>query len=298
MNTPRISVVLPLYNGVDFVDETIRSVLLQDRDDFELLIIDDGSNDGSDVLARSWAERHPGTIFYLTHPDRKNHGLSATRNRGISQARGELVAFIDADDVWIEGKLDYQVDIMDRYPEIACVAGAAEYWSSWNGGTDVVKSAGSDLDAVTPRGQAVRTIYPLGNAQAPCPSALMVRADVLAQIGGFEESFTHAMQLYEDQAFLMKLYLDHAIYFSSRCHLRYRQHDASIVSHVKGAGQYLAVRNQFLGWFARYLRAHGDVPISIWAALFRARWRPYYRPILAALRRYKRALLPTRPSLG
>ncbi len=267
MSSPRVSVIVPLYNGAPFIDETIGSVLGQTFGDLELIIVDDGSHDGGDAIAWDWERRHPDIIRVLTHPDRANRGAAASRNVGIAAAHGPLIAFIDADDVWPPNKLAEQVATFDRYPELGAVAGAALYWSSWEGGEDKMVVAGHRTDAVLPAVETLLRIYPLGRAQAPCPSAIMVRREPLVAIGGFEAAFTGPLQLYEDQAFLTKLYLGYPMYFDSRCQLKYRQHAASCVARTTSDGKYGVVRGHYLFWLARYLLQRRVLTPAVWRSL-------------------------------
>ncbi|KQT35292.1 hypothetical protein ASG29_04120 [Sphingomonas sp. Leaf412] len=269
---PRVSVVVPLYNGARFIAETIESVLAQTFDDLELVIVDDGSGDGGDDIARTWARAHPDTVRVIAHPGRANRGAAASRNVGIAAARGALIAFIDADDTWPREKLAQQVALFDVHPALGMVAGAALYWSSWEGGDDRLVRAGHRRDVVIPPGEAMLSTYPLGRAQAPCPSAVMVRREALAATGGFEAAFTGPLQLYEDQAFLTKLYLDYPVYFDSRCQLNYRQHDASCVAQTVGDGKYLPVRRYYLVWLTGYLRRRRLWSPALWRAVAKARF--------------------------
>ena len=273
MTKPAVSVILPIYNGERFIDETIASIVAQSFTDWELIVVNDGSTDNGPALIQAWVDKHPGRIRLAAHTDNDNHGLSATRNRGIELSSADLVAFIDADDVWPPKKLARQLALFEKHPEIGMAASAAEYWYSWAGGEDTIVEAGHRRDAVVPPGEASVHVYPLGQAQAPCPSALMVRRAVLDDVGGFEAHFTGDRQLYEDQAFLAKVYLAHAVYFDSRCQLRYRQHPDSIMASTIRDGKYEAVRKYFLDWFASYLkRSQARVP-GLRMALMRARLR-------------------------
>src|SRR5918997_1425231 len=116
-----VSTILPFLNAEKFIEEAIESVFAQTYDDWELLLIDDGSTDGSTRIALQYAERHRGRVRYLEHPEHQNRGVSASRNLGISHARGEYVAFLDADDVWLEHKLEQQVAILSSHPEAGMV---------------------------------------------------------------------------------------------------------------------------------------------------------------------------------
>jgi glycosyltransferase involved in cell wall biosynthesis len=279
MSSPRVSVITIFLNGEAYLREAIDSVLAQDYADFELIMVDDGSSDGSTEIARDYAARHPERCFYAEHPGHANRGMSASRNAGIAVARGEFVAFVDADDVWTPEKLREQVAILEEHPEVGMVAGAARYWWSWQKGTDEVVPAGHLLDQPVPPRSASTQVYPLGEAQAPCPSVLMVRRDVLQRVGGFEASYTGPLQMYEDQAFLSKIYLESHVWFSSRCWLLYRQHVESCVSENIRLGNYDRIRRHFLDWFEAYLSRCGGSHPEVWKALRRAQF-PYRHPLL------------------
>ena len=275
---PRVSVILIFYNGEEFLAEAIESVLAQHCGDFELLLVDDGSTDGSTAIARRYAEHEPARIRCLEHPGHSNRGMSATRNLGLREARGDLIAFIDADDRWRPNKLGEQLDIFDQHPEIDALCGTVNYWRSWDGGRDELVPTGHVRNRAIPPPEASICLYPLGRANAPCPSDLMVRRSVAVALGGFEESFTGPLQMYEDQAFLAKLYLEYTIYFADACWLDYRRHDRSCVSEVTRDGHYQEVRRHFLEWFEAYLlqspsRDHPDVRAALSRALL-----PYRHP--------------------
>ena len=158
---PRVSVITIFYNGERFLAEAIESVLAQSYQDFELILVDDGSNDGSTRIAKAFADRHE-QVRYLEHPRHRNRGMSASRNLGIGSARGDLIAFIDADDRWRPSKLEEQVKLLDRFPEVDLVCGSANYWSSWEGGQDRIVRTGHVQDRPVPPGETTLAVYPLG----------------------------------------------------------------------------------------------------------------------------------------
>jgi glycosyltransferase involved in cell wall biosynthesis len=287
---PRVSVISIFFNAADYFAEAIESVLAQDFCDFELLLVDDGSTDGSSDIAEQYTRREPSRIRYLRHPDRANRGMSAARNLGLAQARGELIAFIDADDRWRPSKLRDQIGIFDRHPEIDAVCGTVNYWRSWEGGRDTLVPTGHVRNRPIIPPEAGVALYPLGRAAAPCPSDLTLRRSAALGVGGFEEEFTG---FYEDQAFLAKFYLQHTIYFADACWLDYRRHDASCISEVSRQGGYDAVRRRFLEWFDRYLREHpGREHNEVRAALDRALLQYRHPPLRLAskvLRKLSRA---------
>src|SRR5438128_12540181 len=97
---PLVSAIIIFLNAEQFIQEAIESVFAQTYDNWELLLVDDGSTDGSTAIARSYLERHPRRVRYLEHSEHANRGMSASRNIGSRYARGEYIAFLDADDVW------------------------------------------------------------------------------------------------------------------------------------------------------------------------------------------------------
>ena len=108
--TPKVSVIIPTYNRLPMLKEAVDSVLAQDFEDFELIIADDGSNDGTADEIKEYG----GRVRFLQHSE--NKGVSATRNRGILNARGKYIAFLDSDDLWVRGKLKIQVAFLDENP--------------------------------------------------------------------------------------------------------------------------------------------------------------------------------------
>ena len=163
------------------------------------------------------------------------------------------------------------------------VCGAPQYWVSWGGHqgdrSDRIVPTGGLQDQVSHPPSLLRRLYPLGSGVSPCPSDLMLRRDVLLQIRGFEEQFVGPYQLYEDQAFLAKVYLAAPVYISSATWLLYRRHAESCVARVHREGKYHAVRRYFLAWLDRYLKDRDVADIAIWDALEQAR-RPYRYPTL------------------
>jgi len=113
---PLVSVVIPVFNGERFLREAVESVLIQQYSPVEIIVVDDGSTDGTANVARSL----PETVRYLYQT---NQGPAAARNRGIEQAQGSLIAFADADDLWPAGKLELQLPYLIRDPAVDIVLG-------------------------------------------------------------------------------------------------------------------------------------------------------------------------------
>ena len=269
---PLVSVITIFFNAERFLDEAICSVLDQTYKNFELILVDDGSTDGGPAIARRYAGSHQN-VRCVGHPSGANRGMSASRNKGLNEATGALVAFIDADDIWLPQKLAEQVAIMLAHPRVAMLCGCVRYWRSWQGGIDVDIPTGHVQDRLVEPPDASLALYPLGENAAPCPSDMMLRREAVAAVGGFEEHFTGPRQMYEDQGFLAKLYLAYPVYFASRVWLLYRQHEESCVSSVMASGRYREVRTYFLAWFEQYCLRLSPSPGDVTVAVRRALWR-------------------------
>ena len=299
---PLVSIIVGFFNAERFIQETIESVITQIYTNWELLLIDDGSTDGSTVIAHRFSERFPEKIRYLEHDGHRNHGVCVSRNLGIRKAKGDYIAILDADDVWFPHKLERQVAILNSHPEAGMVFGSSEYWTSWAGRkpgvrSDSVPDLGLAADTLYSSPSLLTLCYPLGRAMAPCPSDLLLPREILEATGGFEEEFTGIYQLYEDQAFLAKIYLTTSVFVSSECWNRYRLHPNSCCHVVMESGKESSVRLFFLNWLKEYLSRNKVNDIEIEKALNRA-FLPYRHPILYsiiispqnAVRRFKKLL--------
>ena len=109
---PRVSVIMPFLDSARFIAESVESVRAQTYQAWELLLCDDGSSDASTEIARRFAAADPERIRWAEHEGHANRGASAARNLGLSLARGDYVAFLDADDVWLPRKLEEQVALL------------------------------------------------------------------------------------------------------------------------------------------------------------------------------------------
>lgn len=257
----RVSIVCPFWNSAPFLAETIESVLPQSYPSWELLLVDDGSVDGSRTIAKDYVERHPGRIRLLEHEHRANRGTSASRNLAIAHAAGELLALIDSDDVWLPGKLEQQVTHLDRYPDAVMAFGAAERWYQWPGNDNgdqpdfLVESAlpGHSADAVIPPPELLKA-YLRDESKTPCTCTVVVRMSAVRASGGFVDEFAG---LYDDQVFYARLCATEPVYLSSDCFARYRQHASSCCGTARNNGTELIYRQRFHKWLRRYLAQAG-----------------------------------------
>lgn len=123
MNQPRVSCIVPVYNGDRYLAEALDSVLGQTYAPYEVIVVDDGSTDGTGRVLETYGDR-------VRVESQANHGVAAARNRGLELARGELISFQDSDDVWHLEKLERQVARFDARPELEmCTAFAQNFWA-------------------------------------------------------------------------------------------------------------------------------------------------------------------------
>jgi glycosyltransferase involved in cell wall biosynthesis len=174
---PLISVVVPLYNKERYIRRTIASVLGQSCGDFELLVVDDGSTDGGPALVEAMGERR---LRLLRQP---NAGVSAARNRGIREARGEIVAFLDADDEWEPDFLAAIARLAEGYPQAGLFAtGYRKRYRNFSIET-AVKSPSATADSFL-----LERYFLLASRYLFVTSSnVAIRKEVFATLGGFAE---------------------------------------------------------------------------------------------------------------
>lgn len=247
MTEPQIGVVLIFLNAGPYIAEAIESVRNQTYSDWELILVDDGSSDGSTAVAKDYAARLAPKIRYVEHEGHRNLGMSGSRNRGARETKAPFIAFIDADDVWRPNKLEEQRRILAAHADAALVLGALEYWYSWMpGGKDVVLLTAGVADRLLQPPQALLRADPVG-VHPGAGVDFLARRHVFDAAGGFEERFRG---LYEDQAFFAKIFLSAPVYISQQAWVKYRQHPASCVSVAEQTGSYGEARAAYFDWLA------------------------------------------------
>ena len=268
-----VSVIVIFLNASDFLQAAIESVLAQTYEQWELLLVDDGSNDGSTEIAMSFASENSARIKYFEHDSHQNLGMSAARNLGIRKAKGDYIAFLDADDYWLPTKLDVQTRILDSQPEAGMLFGSTKYWFSWTG-----RPEDSQRDYVPSLRVRTHTLFrpPLllllfiqGKAEVPCTCSILVRRAVVEKIGGFENSFRG---MYEDQAFYAKICLSTPVLATDDCLAWYRQHSKSNYSTAIHSGQTHVLRYRFLRWLETYCHEKRVQDKRVWEAVRRQLW--------------------------
>ena len=172
----RVSVVIPLYNCERHIGEAIESVLAQTFKDYEVIVVDDGSTDDSASVVHKFGDQ----VRYVRQP---NAGVSVATNHGIALSKGELIAFLDNDDVWLPEKLARQVAFLDEHPECGLVNCDLQY----------ISETGDRLDRYLP-GMNKRDPYVrlFQKGYVFMSSGVMMRRRVYEEIGGLDEEFVAA----------------------------------------------------------------------------------------------------------
>lgn len=168
-----VSVIMPAYNAEKYIAESIRSVLNQTYRDYEIIVVDDGSTDNTRRLVE---EKFPQVRYFLT----KNQGAARARNHGIRMARGDLVAFLDSDDLWLPEKLARQVELFEADKETMMV-----FTEELVFGSDDHKESGLCKRERLMKGDIVKNIFLNSDITT---STVMVRSEVFREIGCFDEN--------------------------------------------------------------------------------------------------------------
>jgi len=207
MSTPALSVLLPVYNGERFLAEAIESILAQTFTDFEFIIINDGSRDGSGTIIDDYAARDARIRAF--HQD--NRGLVETLNRGVALARAPLIARMDADDISLPRRFELQIHRFENRPDLAAVGGCII----------LIDEAGKPIR---------RGDYPTGGAEllrllerdSPLAHpAVIMRRDVVSSLGGYRRQYKHA----EDYDLWLRMHdAGYALENVAEPVLHYRQH--------------------------------------------------------------------------
>ena len=285
-NTPLVSAIIIFLNEERYLREAIESVFAQTYDNWELLLVDDGSTDGSTKIACLYAEQHPKKIRYLEHIGHKNRGMSASRNLGVVNAKGEYIAHLDADDVWLPHKLERQVAILEKYPEADLVYGPWQAWYSWNENenrNDHLQNMNVAPDRLISPPELV-PLWLRNEHAIPGHCATMVRRKAYQDLGGFEESFR---DIYEDLLFLVKVGLKSTIYVSSECLSRRRLHCDSTCQVYDQEGRLEQAQLVYFEWLEVYLEPSKHQYREVWSTLQRVLWlhrHPHIRRILMRVR--------------
>lgn len=187
----KVSVIVPAHNARQYLPRTIESILNQTFQDFEIIIVDDGSTDMTGQIGQELARTRPGRVAYIYQD---NQGPGAARNTGIKAAGGEYIAFIDADDLWLPTKLEKQAAILDRRPDVGLVYTDLFFFNH----RDKIVGHGSLRKYPLPRGSTTLFFF---FRYFMVTSTVMARKSLIRRNGPFRED----IRVGEDYDFFMRL---------------------------------------------------------------------------------------------
>jgi glycosyltransferase involved in cell wall biosynthesis len=175
INHPTVSVIIPTYNRANFIDKAIKSVLNQNYQDFEIIVVDDGSTDNTEETVKSF---NNFKIRYICHTN--NQGVSAARNNGIRASRGKYIALLDSDDEWLPEKLDKQIKVFkSEFPEVGVVYSNVLY----------IDESGKNMNKLGNPKKIEGHIYEdlLGGNYVGTSSTLLIKKECFNRVGSFDD---------------------------------------------------------------------------------------------------------------
>jgi len=212
-NEPLVSIVIPCYNHEDFVQDSIQSVIEQTYENIELIIIDDGSKDGSVAKIQQMIESCEQRFVRFEFRSRPNKGLSATLNEAIEWCQGKYFAALASDDVILENKTKIQVKFLEEHKDILAVFG----------GVKSIDNNNNELSTQLREAEmySFKKII-MHKHDLPAPTQ-MIRLEAIKKIGGYNPNI-----LIEDWYMWLKLSMSGNVFYINEIFALYRQHDTNI----------------------------------------------------------------------
>jgi glycosyltransferase involved in cell wall biosynthesis len=229
---PLVSVVIPAYNARPYIAATIESVLAQSFQSFEVVVVDDGSTDGTGAVVREY--RHPAVSVLC----QANAGTAAARNRALSVARGKFIALLDSDDLWERDYLQTMVQVLEQHPDVSIAFCDSLLFGE-------TKFAGRTYQELYPPNPPITFARVAGLVSHVCLDAVL-RREVFDRIGGFDEQ----LRAVEDfDLWLRALHAGCRLEPVPRVLVRYRRHAASVSA--SGTTMYSSALQVLAKWRGR-----------------------------------------------
>ena len=220
LDQPKVSVLIASYNHARYLPKTLDSVLGQTFQNFEVVIVDDGSTDESLSIVEDYASRYPA-VRVLTHPGKKNKGISATCNLALEHARGEFLSWLGSDDMWYPNMLETQVALLESDPALGLVYSYARLIDE----TD--EQLSDDLIGWDITGEAAPLELLAQSSPVPTLTAVF-RHKCIKQVGPFDEQL-----VYSDWELWIRIAAHWRIGFSAAPLAMYRVHHANVSIGIK-----------------------------------------------------------------
>ena len=221
MKRPYISIVLPLYNGANFIKETLKAVDAQTFQDAEIIVVDDGSTDNSSEIVEEVSKNYSSEILQtLKVFKQKNQGVAAARNLGIQKSSGKWIALLDQDDLWLPDKLEVQHAATLKFPEVSWHYSA--FVRFYADGREKIKNNGS--------ADSLETLERMlsGKLFVP-PSTVLILKKIFEEVGGFDSEYIPS----DEWDFFLKLSEKFKNSYSEKVLVRFLSHPTSTAKRQK-----------------------------------------------------------------
>lgn len=230
----KVSIILPSYNYGWCIAESIDSVIMQDFNNWELIIVDDGSSDNSIDIINKYVQKHPQKIKLYTHHDNRNLGLTKTYKFGLSKCSGEYVAFIESDDVWAQGHLSSKIDIFNDNKDVVLVYNNVELF----GDKRLISNLRTGINYIVSQNKKLSSPFYafkcfLDQNYVLSFSCFMVRKCVLKKV-----IFSEKYSAWLDWWLLAQMSLYGRFYFQDKRYTRWRIHTKSYNRYFHGLFNY------------------------------------------------------------
>ena len=270
MDPLRISVVIPCYNAAAYLEQAVRSVQAQTRPVLETIVVDDGSHDAAAAIAEGLGAR----VVRLLH----NTGPAAARNRGIRESRGEVIAFLDADDYWTPTHCSDVVGMLEDHPECSVAFSRIHRFGT---GEESVSPVFLTADTPTP------SLWHLLRDNIVPQSAVAVRRAAFANHGGYDESLRYS----EDYELWLRLARHAPFVCTNAVSVHYRMHDSQVsrdlevILNTRWEVKLRFWRDATLNEAPGFVQRIEDVLLNVWNDTLRSAWltrdEPAFRTSLA-----------------
>lgn len=212
MSLPFVSVIIPTYNRSKYLEVAIKSVVNQTFKNFEVLVVDDGS---SNNYAKKICNKYKNCFYFY----KKNGGVSSARNFGVKKAKGDYIAFLDDDDLWIHNKLEIQVNFLNKNKRIDCI----------HSGAIVIDEKGLETGKIigaSPNKMHKRSGYVFWNALG---TWLVKASSPLIRKSVFNENlfFDETLEVGEDFDFYQRMFYKHKVYYYKEPFTYYREYNSN-----------------------------------------------------------------------
>jgi len=232
-----VSIIIPAFNAEQFIEETINSALNQTYSNIEIIVIDDGSTDNTRAKIVPYKN-----IKYIYQ---ENCGISQARNRGIENAGGEYVAFLDADDLWVPNKTEIQMNFLFANPEYAAVSSD---WQDFEN-DKIISESYLSSHFIDPNKSFYENLLRVNVALT---STVIVRKEAILQVGMFDDSFYP--WTYEDRDLMLRIAAKYKFHLSEQVLVKKRHHQSQISKPIE-----TIIRSQII-LFSKLRNEHPILP--------------------------------------